>query len=57
MLSVLNAILSFYAFNTHRIYITIHHTYMLLYCKGHIQMTSNDRTKNVETKNNRECTK
>ena len=30
---------------------------MLLYCKGHIQMTSNDNTKNVETKNNRECTK
>ena len=44
MLSVLNAILSFYAFNTHRIYITLYHTHMLLYCEGHIQMTSNDST-------------
>ena len=40
-------------FNTLRIYITICHTYLLLYCKGHIQMVSNDRTINVETKNNR----
>ena len=44
MLSVLNAILSFYAFNTHRIYITLYHTHMLLYCEGHIQMRSNDST-------------
>ena len=31
----------------------MYHTYMLLYCKGHIQMTSNDSIINVETKNNR----
>ena len=41
------------AFNTLRIYITIYHTYQLLYCKGHIQMMSNDSTINVERKNNR----
>ena len=41
------------AFNTHRIYITIYHTYPLLYCKGHIQIRSSDSTINVETKNNR----
>ena len=39
--------------NTIRIYITIYHTYRLLYCKEHIQMMSNDSTINVETKNNR----
>ena len=36
-----------------RIYITIHHTYQLLYCKGHIQLKSNDSIINVVTKNNR----
>ena len=40
-------------FNTLRIYITIYHTYQVLYCKGHIQMTSNKSIINVETKNNR----
>ena len=38
------------AFNTLRIYITIYHIYLLLYCTGHIQMRSNDSTINVETK-------
>ena len=38
------------AFNILRIYITIYHTYQLLYCKGHIQMRNNNRTINVETK-------
>ena len=38
-------------FNTLRIYITIYHTYFLLHCKGNIQITSNDRTINEETKN------
>ena len=33
--------------------ITIYHTYLLLYCKGYIQMTSNDSTINVEGNNNR----
>ena len=37
-------------FNTLRIYITIYHTYPLLYCKEHIQMTSNDSIINVKTK-------
>ena len=41
------------ASNTIRINITIYHTYQLLYCKGHIQMMSNDRTMNMKTKNNR----
>ena len=27
--------------------------YLVLYCKGHIQITSNHSTVNVETKNNR----
>ena len=36
-------------YNIH--YITIYHTYLLLYCKGHIQMISNDSIINVETKN------
>ena len=40
-------------FNTLRIDITIYHTYMLLNCKGHIQMMSNDSTINMKTKNNR----
>ena len=35
--------------NTLRIYITIYHTYLLLHCKGHNQMISNNRTINVET--------
>ena len=30
---------------------------MLLYCKGHIQMTSNDSTIKVVTKHIRECKK
>ena len=38
------------AFITFRIYITIYHTYFLLYCKGYIQMMSNDSNKNVEKK-------
>ena len=37
-------------FNTLRVYITTYHTYQLLYCKGHIQMISNDSIINVETK-------
>ena len=37
-------------FNTLRTYITIYHTYWLLYCKRHIQMTSNENTINVGTK-------
>ena len=41
------------AFDKIRIYITIYHTNQLLYCKGHIQIMSNDSTINVETKNNR----
>ena len=31
-------------------YITIYHTYWLLYCKRHIQMISNDSTVKMETK-------
>ena len=38
------------AFNILRIYITIYHTYQLLYCKGYNQMRNNNRTINVETK-------
>ena len=30
------------------IYATLYHTYNLLYCKGHIQMTSNHSNINVE---------
>ena len=41
------------AFNIFRIYIAICHIYPLLYCKGHIQMRSNDTNINVKTKNNR----
>ena len=29
----------------------MYHTYRLLYCKGHIQMISNNSTINMETKN------
>ena len=35
-----------------RIYITLYHTYTLLYYKGHIQMKSNHTTINVEKKTN-----
>ena len=42
------------AFNKSRINILIYHTYLLLYCKKDIQMTSNDSIIIVETKNNRE---
>ena len=38
------------SFNTLRIYITVYHTYPLLYCKGHMQIMGNDSTINVETK-------
>ena len=37
-------------FNTLRNYTTLYLTYRLLYCKGHIQMTSNHSNVNVETK-------
>ena len=37
-------------FNTLRNYTTLYHTYKLLYCKGHIQMTSNNSNVNVETR-------
>ena len=40
-------------FKTHRNYTAIYHTYSLLYCKGHIQMTNNHSNVNMETKNNR----
>ena len=40
-------------FNTVRIYTTLFDTYLLLYCKGHIQMTNNYSTINVETENSR----
>ena len=40
-------------FNTLRTYITLYHTYWLLNCKGHIQMTSNYSTNDVEKENNR----
>ena len=39
--------------NKLRIYVTIYHTYQLLYYKVHIQMTSNDSIINEETKNNK----
>ena len=41
------------AFNIHKMYFTINHRYLLLYCKGHIQMMSNDSNINVVIKNNR----
>ena len=40
-------------FNTFRNYTTLYHTYKLLYCKGHNQITSIHSNVNVETKNNR----
>ena len=36
-------------FNTLRNYTTLYHTYVLLYCKGHIQITSNHSNINVKT--------
>ena len=36
-------------FNTLRNYIILYHTYRLLYCKGHIQITSNHSNGNAET--------
>ena len=39
------------AFNILRIYITIYHTYQLLYCKGHIQMRNNNNHKCGNKKN------
>ena len=39
------------AFSIFQIYITIYHTYLLLYHKGHIQMRSNDS--NINVKNNK----
>ena len=41
-----------FAFNTHRFYTTLYHTYILLQCKEHIQITSNHSKINVE-KNDR----
>ena len=40
-------------FNTFRIYTTLYYSYLLLYCKGHIQKTSNHNTIHVKTLNNR----
>ena len=37
-------------FNKLRIYVTLYHTYPLLYYKEHIQMISNHTIKNVEKK-------
>ena len=37
-------------FNTLRNYTKIYYTYQLLYCKTHIQITSNHSNENVETK-------
>ena len=39
-------------FNISRIHITLYKNYILLYCKGHIQMTSNNSNINVEIKTN-----
>ena len=39
--------------NTHRTYITLYHTYSLLNCRGHIQMTSNYSTIDMLKENNR----
>ena len=36
-------------FNRLRNYTTLYHTYPLLYCNGHIQITSNHSNVNVET--------
>ena len=40
-------------FNTLMIYTTLYHTYLLLYCKGHIQMISHYKIIDVETEKNR----
>ena len=40
-------------FNTLRTYVTLYHTYWLLNCKGHIQISSNYSTIDVEKGNNR----
>ena len=39
--------------NTLRIYTKLYHTYQLLYCKGHIQITSNHNTIDVKKETNR----
>ena len=39
-------------FNILGIHTTLYQNYILLYCKGHIQMTSNNSNINVETKTN-----
>ena len=39
--------------NTLTIYTTLYHTYQLLHCKGHIQVTSNHSIRNVERKQNK----
>ena len=46
-----------FTFNTLRIYTTLYHTYLLLYCKGQIQIISNYRIIDVEKENNKvkEC--
>ena len=44
-------------FNTLTNYTTLYHTYLLLYCKGHIQITSNHSNGNVETKKNNRVNK
>ena len=36
--------------NTLRIYTTFYHTYQLLYCKGHTQITSSHSIINIERK-------
>ena len=44
-------ITNYYKFNTLTNYTTLYHTYQLLYCKEHIQITSNHSNVNVKTKN------
>ena len=39
-------------FNIFRIHITLYQNYILLYCKGHIYMTTNSSNINVQTKTN-----
>ena len=39
-------------FNIRRFYIILYHTYILLQCREHIQITNNHRTIDVDTKNN-----
>ena len=46
-----------FAFIAHRFYTTFYHTYPLLQCKEHIQITSNNRTINVDTKKNNRVNK